>query len=225
MNSTKDTVLEEQTDGKLRGTEGGASASGSAMGTVISIPTCSRDDEFLTSNGTHLLCRRIPPCTCFVNGAVPEPDSPTFLQPPTGCPVYEPPLRGATACYLNSSVTLMYCHVYCDHNFEFLSTPTNPYSCGPSTNFNWLDVTGKLGTFPECTAHRLTIGTIHSIRNYLPSPCYGLTDHTILAILNEFKETLRWIGVTAKVENIFMQCPSFNGTFYFYDDVKARSTH
>lgn len=34
VNSTKDTVLEEQTDGKLRGTEGGASASGSAMGTV-----------------------------------------------------------------------------------------------------------------------------------------------------------------------------------------------
>ena len=49
-----------------RGVDG---ISGSASGIVsvcpnetsqsVAIPMCPRDDEFLTSNGTHLLCRRI----------------------------------------------------------------------------------------------------------------------------------------------------------------------
>jgi hypothetical protein len=120
----------------------------------------------------------------------------------------------------------MYCQVYCDHNFEFLTTPQNPYSCGPTTNFQWLDVTGRLiTTFPECTAHRITIGTIHSQVNYLPSPCYGLTDHTILAIMDEFREILRLVGVSAPPEDIFMRCPSFDGRVYIYNDVLVRATH
>ena len=70
-----------------------------------------------------------------------------------GCPVYDPPLRGATTCYLNSTINLMFCSVYCDHNFEFLSTPHNPYFCGPSTNFQWVDATDRLNVFPECTGN------------------------------------------------------------------------
>ena len=74
----------------------------------------------------------------------------------TGCPVYNPPLRGATTCYLNSTVNLMFCSVYCDHNFEFLATPHNPYFCGPTTEFQWIDATQRPNVFPECTGKSLT---------------------------------------------------------------------
>jgi hypothetical protein len=71
-------------------------------------------------------------------------------------------------------------------------------------------------------AHRITIGTIHSDVNYLPSPCYGLTDHTILAIMDEFRGILRLVGVSAPPEDIFMRCPSFDGRVYIYNDVSVR---
>lgn len=74
-------------------------------------------------------------------------------------------------------------------------------------------------------AHRITTGTVHSIFNYLPSPCYGLTDYTILAIMSDFMEMVQSIGHTAQREGIFMQCPSFDGRVYRYNDVKIRATH
>ena len=80
-------------------------------------------------------------------------------------------------------------------------------------------------THSHTTAHRITTGTIHSFVNYLPSPCYGLTDHTILAIMDEFRGILRNLRVMAAPEDIFMHCPSFDGRVYLYNDIMVRATH
>lgn len=75
------------------------------------------------------------------------------------------------------------------------------------------------------SAHRISLGVIHRDSDYLPSPCYGLTDHTILAIMNEFREMLRRLGYATMAENVFMQCPSFDGIVYSYNDVMLRAAH
>ena len=36
---------------------------------------------------------------------------------------------------------------------------------------------------------------------------------------------LRNIGHSLEVDGIFMQCPSFDGRVYHYNDVKIRATH
>lgn len=67
-----------------------------------------------------------------------------------GCPVLEPPTRGAHVCLTISDV--IYCSVYCDHLFEFSDVPRNPYQCGSSTNFLWRDGSGhNLTDLPKCT--------------------------------------------------------------------------
>ena len=74
-------------------------------------------------------------------------------------------------------------------------------------------------TFVTLPAHKYPSSSLHGVKNYLPAPCYGLTSQSILNILDEFREVLRKLGHFSIKESIFMQCPSFEGTAYFYDDL------
>lgn len=77
-------------------------------------------------------------------------------------------------------------------------------------------------TFVTLPAHKHPSSALHGVENYLPAPCYGLTSQSILNILNWFREVLRKLGHFSIKESIFMQCPSFEGTAYFYDDISIR---
>ena len=93
---------------------------------------------------------------CTVGALVHAGQSPsivTKLMPVTfqGCPVFEPPSRGAFVCLLEGDAVI-YCSVFCDRRYEFSSTPLNPYTCGAPTHFRWIDVTNKTHPeLPKCT--------------------------------------------------------------------------
>ena len=68
----------------------------------------------------------------------------------TGCPIFEPPTRGGFVCIRNPDI--IYCSVYCDHRFEFNFSPRNPYFCGNSSEYQWMDFSGETHTqLPRCT--------------------------------------------------------------------------
>jgi len=68
-----------------------------------------------------------------------------------GCPVFEPPARGAFACLLVGDAVI-YCSVYCESRYEFSSTPLNPYTCGAPTRLRWIDFTNQTHPeLPKCT--------------------------------------------------------------------------
>lgn len=68
-----------------------------------------------------------------------------------GCPVFEPPARGAFVCILEGDAVI-YCSVYCENRYEFSTTPLNPYRCGIITRFAWTDFTNETHQeLPRCT--------------------------------------------------------------------------
>ncbi|KAL5463593.1 hypothetical protein EMCRGX_G032506 [Ephydatia muelleri] len=186
-----------------------------APGIAIFLPVCAAG-EYLTSDGTNLLCRPLPACNCQYNCNADPP------LPPRGCPVVAPPMQGALVCV--RTVDTMYCSVYCDNLFEFASTPLNPYYCGAYTNFKWTDyVTKQTHTeLPRCTGIRYRNSLLFPSSNYLPAPCYGLDNSTTLAILANFQATLVARScVNCPLQNVFLDCPSVAGSVLFYKDIAS----
>ena len=69
--------------------------------------------------------------------------------------------------------------------------------------------------------HRLRL--LHPSKFYLPGPCYGLSNNTILAILMEFQMLLEYEGCAdCAVENTYLQCPSVEASARFYNQITAR---
>lgn len=67
--------------------------------------------------------------------------------------------------------------------------------------------------------HRLRL--LHPAWFYLPAPCYGLSDHTILAIMWETHDSVTSLGCTdCDIRNAYLQCPSVMANALFYDEVK-----
>ena len=64
----------------------------------------------------------------------------------------------------------------------------------------------------------------HPLWFYLPAPCYGLTNHTIRAIMVEFQESLTKVGCTDcnSTDNVFIQCPQVNGSARFFNEIIIR---
>ena len=72
----------------------------------------------------------------------------TLLQ---GCPVFLPPQRGAFAC-ISMGQLVIFCSVLCDDTSEFNTAPFNPFSCGVTTEFEWVDSTNFTYTrLPMCS--------------------------------------------------------------------------
>ena len=66
--------------------------------------------------------------------------------------------------------------------------------------------------------HRLRL--LHSHDNYLPAPCYGLSDHTIFIILDDLQNLLENRGCeNCKVDDTFLQCPEVNPSARLYSQV------
>lgn len=185
---------------------------------VASLPVCAAG-EYLTSDGTNLLCRSLPPCNCQYNCNADPP------LPPRGCPVLAPPMKGALVCL--RTVDVMYCSVYCDNLFEFASTPLNPYFCGACSNYKWTSyVTMQTFTeLPRCTGIRYRNSLLFPSTNYLPAPCYGLDNSTALSIMSNFQASLTARNcVTCPLQNVFLDCPSVVGSVLFYKDISGRNS-
>lgn len=193
-----------------------------AKGSQVAVPSCD-EEEFLTSDGTQFLCLPLPEPTC------PCPGSPDLIGsgglpvgplPPTGCPIFEPPTRGAFVCLRIADI--IYCSVLCDHRFEFSSNPINPYSCGESTGFEWLDAVGNpRNQLPDCTGFRHRLRLLSPVEFYLPAPCYGLNDNTIRAFMTHITSELRekFGCEECNIENTFIQCPNISGSTVFFNDI------
>ena len=71
--------------------------------------------------------------------------------------------------------------------------------------------------------HRLYL--VNSVEYYLPAPCYGLTDYTILAVMKDFLDSLIERGCRdCPQRNMFLLCPEVNQQTIFYDDVMESYT-
>ncbi|XP_064403958.1 uncharacterized protein LOC135349355 [Halichondria panicea] len=198
----------------------------------VTVPPCATD-EFLTSNGTHFLCQILPDvgfCDCPGLNTTPTPgvgnqtSTPVAPLPPSGCPVLSPPTRGAYACL--RSPTAIYCSVLCDHRFEFSSSPRNPYYCGEATLFNWRDYpNGAIRTsLPECTGFRHRLRLLHPYENYLPAPCYGLSDHTAWIILQDLFAILKDGCSDCVIEDSYIECAQVPASAQLYSDVANART-
>ena len=78
--------------------------------------------------------------------------------------------------------------------------------------------------FPTGFRHRQRL--IHPIEFYLPAPCYGLTNHTMLAFMQELHQLVIELGCDpsdCSISDVYIQCPSVEPTAQFYREVLFRS--
>lgn len=102
-----------------------------------------------------------------------------FIITHQGCPVFEPPARGAFVCILVDSA-IIYCSVYCENLYEFSATPLNPYFCGTITRFAWTDFTNVTHQeLPKCT------GWCNHTYAYVVI-CLGKSGSTLYVALSHF---------------------------------------
>lgn len=102
-----------------------------------------------------------------------------FIITHQGCPVFEPPARGAFVCILVDSA-IIYCSVYCENLYEFSATPLNPYFCGTITRFAWTDFTNVTHQeLPKCT------GWCNHAYAYVVI-CLGKSGSTLYVALSHF---------------------------------------
>ena len=74
--------------------------------------------------------------------------------PPAGCPIFQPPARGAFVCI--STEDQIYCSVICNEKSEFSAYPLNPYTCGANTMFEWRDIFNVFHSeLPQCSGNML----------------------------------------------------------------------
>jgi len=67
---------------------------------------------------------------------------------------------------------------------------------------------------------------LHKEEFYFPSPCYGLSNHTTLAIMFEFHERLSKSGCTdCNVTDTFLHCPAVNGSITYFTELKSDWLH
>ncbi|CAI8034077.1 hypothetical protein GBAR_LOCUS19222 [Geodia barretti] len=160
------------------------------------LPFCD-EQQFITFNGTHLVCRNMTerPCNCPV----------ILPDPPPGCQHFPPPPRGGFLC-LRTEATI-YCSVQCDNTSEFSSFPFNPYRCGPETIFY-----GKTPQQPlirNCPSVTVLRQTMFPESNYIPVPCDQLTEEQKREKFEGLLMDLQWIyGCTnCDLEQAFVDCP------------------
>lgn len=66
--------------------------------------------------------------------------------------------------------------------------------------------------------------TLHARDLYLPAPCYGLTDNTIAAVLNEFHTELKnkLDCDECILEDTFLRCPRVAASARLFSELNVR---
>jgi len=63
----------------------------------------------------------------------------------------DPPKSGAFVCTSVETQVQIYCSVMCTPSSEFSSYPSNPYTCGVSTEFLWVNFFNEsFNQLPQC---------------------------------------------------------------------------